>query len=189
MNLPILLKYLAGAVGLALWAWLAFLKLTPVEPLVDLLKMGVGGLIVHMLQGGSAPFVSGAPSTAAAPPAGGQSGFIGLRLLAVIASIALGLAMLAGCAAPNASQVDAIKSACAIDAGIRPTVTILLAVPGLAKPEEIAAVAAARTVIDPVCANPAGTAQENALAAVSGASATLIGIVTQMQMRKAEGAK
>jgi hypothetical protein len=87
---------------------------------------------------------------------------------------------------PTANQVAAITNACAIDAGIRPTVTELLAIPGLATPQEVAAVVAARAVIDPICANPSATPQANALAALTGASAQVIAIVTTLQARKAK---
>lgn len=109
-------------------------------------------------------------------------------LLALAIAAAAASLSLAGCAAsgaPDAPQVQMIQNACAVDAGLRPTVTALLAVPGLATPDEVAAVVAARAVIDPVCANPAGSVQANAIAAVTGASATVLGIVTQMQARKA----
>ena len=72
---------------------------------------------------------------------------------------------------------------------MRPTVTALLAIPGLAKAEEIAAVTAARLAIDPVCANPSGNLQANALAAVTGASGQVVAIVAQLQARKAVAAK
>ena len=85
---------------------------------------------------------------------------------------------------PDANQVAAIQNACAVDAGLRPTVTLLLAVPGLAKVEEVAVVTAARAIIDPVCANPANSVQANAIAAVTGASAQIIGVVTQLQQRQ-----
>jgi hypothetical protein len=93
---------------------------------------------------------------------------------------------LIGCAtgSPDAAQVQQIQNACAVDAGLRPTVTVLLAIPGLAKVEEVAAVTAARAVIDPICANPAGNVQANSIAALTNASAQVVGIVTQLQARK-----
>jgi len=94
----------------------------------------------------------------------------------------------AGCAAPgatpDAAQVQQIQTACAIDAGLRPTVTALLAIPGLATFDEVAAVGAARAVIDPICANPAGSVQANTIAAITSASAQLVGIVAQIEGRK-----
>jgi len=102
------------------------------------------------------------------------------------------LSVIAACTstgAPDSRQVQAIQNACAVDAGVRPVVTVLLATPGLATPDEVAAVAAARAVIDPVCSNPAGSVQANAIAAVTGASAQIVGIVTQLQARQAASAK
>ncbi len=106
-----------------------------------------------------------------------------IRYLSLFAGVSL--LTFAGCVtAPTANQVAAITNACAIDTGIRPTITALLAIPGLATPAEIAAVTAARAVIDPICANPSATPQANALAALTGASAQVIAIVTTLQERK-----
>ena len=92
---------------------------------------------------------------------------------------------LAACAtAPDASQVQQIQTACAVDAGLRPTVTAMMAVPGLVQPAEDAAIVAARAVIDPICANPSGTPQANAISILVSANAQLVGIVTQIQARK-----
>lgn len=111
----------------------------------------------------------------------------------ILAITIIAILALSGCASmggtPDANQVQQIQTACAVDAGIRPTVTALLALPGLAKPEEIAAVVAARAVIDPICANPSGSIQANAIAAVTSASAQVIGIVAQLQARKAAPAQ
>lgn len=98
--------------------------------------------------------------------------------------------MLSGCAtAPGAAEVTQIQTACAVDAGLRPTVTVLLAVPGLANVQDVAAITAARAVIDPICANPGGTPQANAIAILAGASGQLVGIVTQLQARQTALAK
>ena len=115
-------------------------------------------------------------------------------LAIAIASIAAAAClMLAACstpgAAPNAAQVSEIQTACAVDAGLRPTITGLLAIPNLATLDEVAAVTAARAVIDPICANPSGTVQAHAIAAVTSASAQVLGIVTQLQARKDAPAK
>jgi len=99
-------------------------------------------------------------------------------------SCVFAIALCACTTTPTANQVAAITNACAIDAGIRPTITELLAIPGLATPAEITAVATARAVIDPICANPSATPQANALAALTGASAQVIAIVTTLQARK-----
>ena len=106
--------------------------------------------------------------------------------LALAALSFAGLAVLPACTtAPTADQVAQIQTACAVDAGLRPTVTALLAIPGLATTQEVAAVTAARAVIDPICANPAGTPQANALAALTTASGQVVAIVTTLQARKA----
>lgn len=100
-----------------------------------------------------------------------------LLMLAAIACMAL-----AACAgAPTAGGVAAIQNACAIDAGIRPTVSALLV---FATPQEAAAVTAARAVIDPVCANPSGSYEANTVAAVTAASAQVLGVVATLQARK-----
>ena len=97
--------------------------------------------------------------------------------LALAALSFAGLSVLPACTtAPTADPVDA---------GVRPTVTALLAIPGLATAQEVAAVTAARAVIDPICANPAGTPQANALAALTTASGQVVAIVTTLQARKA----
>ena len=113
------------------------------------------------------------------------------------ATIALSLIsvclMISGCAtgAPDATQVQQIQLACGVDAGLRPTVTALMLIPGLVQPADNVAIVAARAVIDPICANPAGNVQTNTIAALASANAQLIGIVTQIQARKiaAEAAK
>ena len=98
--------------------------------------------------------------------------------------------MLSGCAtAPGAAEVAQIQTACAVDAGLRPTVSVLLAVPNLATAQEATTIIAARAVIDPICANPAGTPQVNAIAVLAGASGQLVGIVTQLQARQTAPAK
>lgn len=95
-------------------------------------------------------------------------------------------AALAGCAtAPTVTQVQAIQNACAIDAGIRPIVLELQAIPGLVQPAENLAITAARGIIDPICANPAASPQANTLAALTGASAQIVGIVSSVKQRQA----
>ncbi len=101
--------------------------------------------------------------------------------------LACAVLALAACAtAPGAAQVEQIQTACAVDAGLRPTVSVLLAVPNLATAQEETTIIAARAVIDPICANPAGTPQANAIAILAGASGHLVGIVTQLQARQAK---
>ena len=108
-------------------------------------------------------------------------------LFAIIAITSL---MVAACSSPGspptAAQVLQIQNACAIDAGIRPTVSLLLAVPNLASAQEVAAVTAARAVIDPICANPTATLQSDALTAFTVAATQVIGIETALEARKAQ---
>jgi hypothetical protein len=101
-----ILKYqvLMLVLGFGLWAGLGILGKVPLDPLIALMQMGLGGLITMMLKGGSA--APGAPA--------GQGGFVSVRLLIVLASIALGLS-LAGCTttmrAYEAAAYNEIKSA------------------------------------------------------------------------------
>ncbi len=106
-------------------------------------------------------------------------------LFLAAAVLALAFAACTTTGAPNATQVQAIQQACAIDAGVRPSVTVLLSIPGLATVQEVAAVAAARAVIDPICANPAGSVQANSLAVLSSATGQVTSILIQLQARKA----
>jgi hypothetical protein len=105
-----MLKFLALFLGFALWAALGFFCKVPLDPLIALLQMGLGGLVAHMLQdAGAAPVQTTAP-----PAAGQQGGFALVRLLAIVAAIAVGLA-LAGCSttmrAYEAAAYNEIKSA------------------------------------------------------------------------------
>ena len=103
----------------------------------------------------------------------------------VLAAIVVGLTACASPAgAPDAAQAQQIQMACAVDAGLRPTVTALMAIPGLVQPAENVAIVAARAVIDPICANPAGNIQANAISVLVNANAQLVGIVAQVQARK-----
>ena len=103
----------------------------------------------------------------------------------VIASI-LALGLSACATTPTASQVQQIKAACALDAGIRPVVNVLLAVSNLATPEQSAAILAAMAVIDPICANPEGNPSDNALAAVIGATTQISAIAADLEKKKSE---
>jgi len=118
-----------------------------------------------------------------------KSLFSSLLSVAVCAVSVASAAMLGGCSTltgtPTDSQVAIIQNACAVDAGVRPTVTALLAIGGLATADETAAVTAARALIDPICANPSGSVQANALAVVTGATGQIVAIVTKLQARKA----
>jgi hypothetical protein len=116
-----------------------------------------------------------------------QGGFARLWLLTLLAAIAAALCLLVGCGTlPTPTQVGQIRIACAADAGLRPSVSILMAIPGLANPEEVLAVNAARGVIDQVCANPeAPFAGGDPYVAVTQATGTLAGVLVQLQTRKA----
>ena len=103
-----------------------------------------------------------------------------MKKLALIAVAAIALA--ACTTPPTDAQVQRIQTACAVDAGIRPAVTTLLV---FATPAEVAGIAAARAVIDPICANPGGTVQANAISAFTAATAQVVGIYGDMQARKA----
>lgn len=99
------------------------------------------------------------------------------RIIAVSAI----LAMSACATVPNDQTVMVIQNSCAVDAGLRPVVTVLLATPGVAQPEDVAAITAARAVIDPICANPSGPVQANAIAALTGATAQIVAITAKLQ--------
>lgn len=98
-------------------------------------------------------------------------------------------AALAACATTQGQPPDVanIQAACAADALIRPSVSALLDVPGLATLEQRAAVMAARAVIDPVCRNPAA-AQQGAAAGLANASAQLLGVYAALRQARAASA-
>lgn len=107
-------------------------------------------------------------------------------IICMACAIALSACVTAGApGAPSDSQVARIQAACATDAAIRPSVTVLLTIPGLATPEQIAGIAAARAVIDPICANPAAGLQGNSAAALAGAVGQVVAYVAQMQAQRA----
>jgi hypothetical protein len=152
----------------------------------------LAGLGVHTVnasalasgQQGPAEGLSG-PSGALKPVSpGNQTGNALAGFLGLVAILALGVALV-GCANMTPQQVNQVKLACATDAGLRPTVDVLLALPGVAKPEEVAAVVAARAIIDPICKNPdapfAGSGDPYLL--VTQATATVTGILVQLQTR------
>lgn len=131
--------------------------------------------------------VVAARSAGKAPAANAQAGFATMRFVALLAVLACGMLLfLAGCVTPpTPTQAGQIRMACAADAGIRPSVSIALAIPGLAKPEEIAAVAAARAVIDPICADPTKPVLGvDPYVAVTQATAQVAGILVQVESRK-----
>jgi hypothetical protein len=94
------LKLMALILGFALWAALGYLGKVPLDPLIALLQMGLGGLITHMLQGGS----SQAVATSRDPVA--PSGQAGRSLLELLIAIAVGVVLFAaaGCSTQLASM-------------------------------------------------------------------------------------
>lgn len=107
------------------------------------------------------------------------------RVICTACAILLAACVTAGMpGAPSDQQVARIQAACATDAAIRPSVTVLLAIPGLATPEQAAGIAAARAVIDPICANPVAGLQGNSAAALAGAVGQVVAYVAQMQAQR-----
>lgn len=85
---------------------------------------------------------------------------IGIACIAIAAVFA---GSLSGCAtAPTANQVQDITIACAADSAARPAAQIAVAATG--NPAYVAGLTALEAGIDQVCANPAASAQANALA-------------------------
>jgi hypothetical protein len=100
-------------------------------------------------------------------------------LLALTAST---LALMACTTPPTQNEVNAITNICLVDSGIRPLVTALEV---LATPEEVAGLTTARAVIDPICANPAGSVASNAVAVLTNNVANIQAILIKLQARKA----
>jgi hypothetical protein len=115
-----------------------------------------------------------------------QAGFVSYPMLWMAAVLSVAVCF-AGCAAPpTPGQQTQIRMACAADAGIRPSVDVLRAIPGFATPAEETAILTARSIIDPICANPAGPfTVADPYVAVTQASATVAGVLVQMEARKA----
>jgi hypothetical protein len=107
-------------------------------------------------------------------------------LIAAVAAVMVAACTTTGTPTPQA--VNAIQTACTADAALRPTVTALLAIPGLATPQEVTAVTAARAVIDPVCANPSAPVAANVQAALAASTGNIVAIVTELQVRKTRAA-
>ena len=107
-------------------------------------------------------------------------------ILSVACSIALS-ACVAGVApgAPADQQVARIQAACATDAAVRPSVTVLLTIPGLATHEQAAGIEAARAIIDPSWAKRAAGVQGNRAAELGGAVGQGVAYVAQMQAQRA----
>jgi hypothetical protein len=101
----------------------------------------------------------------------------------VVAALALSLS--ACSTVPTTDQVDMIKNACNVDAAMRPTVSALLAVPGLSTASEQLAISTARAAIDPICANPTGTPLVNAQTILAQQTGNIMGIIATLQARKA----
>jgi hypothetical protein len=106
------------------------------------------------------------------------------RTLIVLASLAL-----AACAAsPGQSpEVAKIQAACNADAVIRPSVSALLDVPGLATLEQKGAVMAARAVIDPICRDPSAPLQATAAQSLAAATAQVLAVYMELRTRRAGG--
>lgn len=94
-----------------------------------------------------------------------------------------GLVILSACTTPPPSQiVAAIQNACFIDATMRPTVTAL---EPLATPTQVLAINTARSVIDPICANPEGSVQANTMTILATNIGNIQGILVALQTQKA----
>ncbi len=110
-------KLLMLVLGFGLWAALGYVGKVPLDPLIALLQMGLGGLITTMLQG------SPAPLPAAPVPATAQAGFSTTVFLTMLAACAmfLALASLAGCASLTDAGHAAYSFEPTLDAAGRPT--------------------------------------------------------------------
>jgi len=103
-------------------------------------------------------------------------------LLALVSSAIL----LGACTAtPPADIVVAIQNACIVDAGLRPVAKALQL--ALANPIESLALDSARSVIDPICANPAGSINANTMTILATNIGNIESIVVTLEARK--GAK
>lgn len=99
--------------------------------------------------------------------------------------LVLSVLALTACASVTPAQESQIKAACAADAIIRPSVTALLEAPGLATPEQKAAVLAARAAIDPICANPGVPVQDQVAQGLASAVGQVVAIYTELKTKKA----
>lgn len=106
------------------------------------------------------------------------------RVFALVAAL-----VLAACASSpdQPPDVSRLQAACAADAVIRPSVSALLDVPGLATLEQRAAVMAARAVIDPICRDPAA-AQQGAITGLTNATAQVLAVYVAMKQARAASA-
>ncbi len=101
-------------------------------------------------------------------------------LLALLAGIVL---VLGACTTPPpADIIAAIQNACVIDAGLRPTITAL---EPLATPFQVLIIKSARSVIDPICANPSGSVQANTLTILATNIGNIQGVIVALQTGQA----
>lgn len=112
-----------------------------------------------------------------------------MKRILLIAAAALALTGCGSTPGQDGQQpaVSQIQAACAADAVIRPSVTALLEAPGVATAEQRTVVLAARAVIDPICANPAG-ARQAAAAGLSNATAQVLGVYLALKQARAASA-
>ncbi len=112
-----------------------------------------------------------------------------MKRILLIAAAALALTGCVSTPGQDSKQPDVaqIQAACAADALIRPSVSALLDVPGLATLEQKGAVMAARAVIDPICANPAA-AKQGAITGLTNATAQVLAVYVAMKQSRAASA-
>lgn len=185
MNADLKSRTILLALLIIAWGILIYLK--------TLLPAAVGDLdkllaLVQLLVPSVIGYHAGAMNSAAAPgaPAAGTQAGLASPALLWLAAAFVAVLCLSGCAnPPTPTQAQAIQNACAVDKGLRPSVDLLLAIPGLAKPEELAAITTARAIIDPICANPAGPFTLDPQAELTRATATVMGLAVQLEQRKA----
>ena len=84
---------------------------------------------------------------------------------------------------PEQARISRINRACALDAGIRPVVTVMMTDPDVSA-EDVATIVALRAVIDPVCANPSGNAGDNVATAFAAATSQMLTTVARIQAEK-----
>ena len=103
----------------------------------------------------------------------------GIGAIAAIVLLSIGCSTV-----PTVNGANMIAQACVIDATIRPTVSALLAVHGLANPDEVVAITVARAAIDPICSNPTAPASVNASTILLENIGKVQGIITALEARK-----
>jgi len=112
-----------------------------------------------------------------------------MKRILLIAAAALALTGCVSTPGQDSQRPDVaqIQAACAADALIRPSVSALLDVPALATLEQKGAVMAARSIIDPICRDPA-SARQGAIAGLSSATAQVVAIYVAMRQARAASA-